>query len=34
LMAFDGYKNMDNQDLDALVAYLRTLKPSKAESGQ
>jgi len=29
LMAFDWYKNIDKGDLDALVAYLRTLKPAK-----
>jgi len=28
LMAFDWYKNIDKGDLDALVAYLRTLKPA------
>src|SRR5579864_5867920 len=27
LMAFDWYKNMSNQDLNDLVAFLRTLKP-------
>ena len=27
LMAFDWYKNMSRQDLDDLVAFLRTLKP-------
>ena len=29
LMAFDWYKNIEGRDLDALVAYLRTLKPVK-----
>jgi mono/diheme cytochrome c family protein len=29
LMAFDWYKNITPTDLDALVAYLRTLKPAK-----
>ena len=29
LMAFDWYKNIDNADLNALVAYLRSLKPVK-----
>ena len=29
LMAFDWYKNIEKSDLDALVAYLRTLKPAK-----
>lgn len=29
LMAFDWYKNIEMSDLDALVAYLRTLKPAK-----
>ena len=28
-MAFDWYKNIDKADLDALVAYLRTLPPAK-----
>jgi mono/diheme cytochrome c family protein len=28
LMAFDWYKNISSADLKALVAYLRTLKPS------
>jgi mono/diheme cytochrome c family protein len=28
LMAFDWYKNISADDLDALVAYLRTLKPA------
>lgn len=31
LMAFDWYKNISDADLDALVAYLRTLKPVKTE---
>jgi mono/diheme cytochrome c family protein len=29
LMAFDWYNNIDNSDLDALIAYLRTLKAAK-----
>jgi hypothetical protein len=29
LMAFEWYKNIDSSDLDALVAYLRTLNPAK-----
>lgn len=29
LMAFDWYKNIEKRDLDALVAYLRTLKAAK-----
>jgi mono/diheme cytochrome c family protein len=29
VMAFDWYKNISSDDLDALVAYLRTLKPAK-----
>ena len=29
LMAFDWYKSIKENDLDALVAYLRTLKPVK-----
>ena len=29
LMAFDWYKNISDADMDALVAYLRTLKPAK-----
>jgi mono/diheme cytochrome c family protein len=28
-MAFDWYKNISQDDLDALIAYLRTLKPAK-----
>jgi mono/diheme cytochrome c family protein len=28
VMAFEWYKNISNEDLDALVAYLRTLKPA------
>ena len=28
-MAFDWYKNTSQSDLDALVAYLRTLKAAK-----
>lgn len=28
-MAFDYYKNIKGEDLDAIVAYLRTLKPVK-----
>lgn len=28
LMAFDWYKHSSSADLDALVAYLRTLKPA------
>ncbi len=31
LMAFDWYKGMADDDLDALVAFLRTLKPVKTE---
>lgn len=31
LMAFDWYKGMDDADLDALVAFLRTLKPVKTD---
>ena len=31
LMAFDWYKNISDADLDALVAYLRTLKPAKGQ---
>jgi mono/diheme cytochrome c family protein len=27
VMAFEWYKNISNEDLDALVTYLRTLKP-------
>jgi hypothetical protein len=27
-MAFDWYKNISAEDLDALVAYLRRLKPA------
>jgi hypothetical protein len=27
-MAFDWYKNISADDLDAAVAYLRTLKPA------
>lgn len=27
-MAFDWYKHSSSADLDALVAYLRTLKPA------
>ncbi len=29
LMAFDWYKTIASKDLDALVAYLRTLKPAR-----
>jgi mono/diheme cytochrome c family protein len=29
VMAFEWYKNISSDDLDALVAYLRTLKPAK-----
>ncbi len=29
LMAFDWYKNIDNGDYGAMIAYLRTLKPAK-----
>ncbi|HMK68342.1 MAG TPA: c-type cytochrome [Stellaceae bacterium] len=29
LMAFDWYKHISDADMDALVAYLRTLKPAK-----
>lgn len=29
LMAFDWYRNIDQADLNALVAYLRTLPPAK-----
>jgi hypothetical protein len=28
-MAFDWHKNIETNDLDALVAYLRTLKAAK-----
>jgi hypothetical protein len=28
VMAFEWYKNMSSDDLDALVTYLRTLKPA------
>ena len=28
LMAFEWYKNISADDLDALVTYLRTLKPA------
>jgi mono/diheme cytochrome c family protein len=28
LMAFDWYKNIDNSDYGAMIAYLRTLKPA------
>ena len=28
VMAFDWYRNMSSDDLDALVGYLRTLKPA------
>ncbi len=31
VMAFAWYKNTTDQDLDALVAYLRSLKPAEAE---
>ena len=31
LMAFDWYKNMSKDDLDDLVAFLRSLKPVKTE---
>ena len=31
LMAFDWYKTMSNDDLDALVAFLRSLKPVKTD---
>ncbi len=31
LMAFDWYKTMSDEDLDDLVAFLRTLKPVKTE---
>ena len=29
LMAFDWYKTMRDNDMNALLAYLRTLKPVK-----
>ena len=29
LMAFDWYKNIDDQDAEALVAFLRSLKPAQ-----
>jgi len=29
LMPFDWYKHITPPDLDALVAYLRTLKPAQ-----
>jgi len=29
LMAFDWYQNMSDDDVDALVAFLRTLKPAQ-----
>ena len=31
IMPFDWYKNTSQPDLDALVAYLRTLKPAKPQ---
>jgi mono/diheme cytochrome c family protein len=31
LMAFDWYKTMSDEDMDDLVAFLRTLKPVKSE---
>ena len=31
LMAFDWYKNISDEDMDDLVAFLRTLKPVKTE---
>jgi hypothetical protein len=30
-MAFAWYKKTSKQDLDALVAYLRTLKPARPD---
>ena len=31
LMAFDWYRNLSDADADALIAFLRTLKPVKSE---
>jgi mono/diheme cytochrome c family protein len=31
LMAFDWYKNISNEDLNDLIAFLRSLKPVKAQ---
>lgn len=31
LMAYSWYKNMTNEDLDALIKFLRTLKPVKSQ---
>jgi mono/diheme cytochrome c family protein len=31
LMAFEWYKNINKDDMDALVAFIRTLKPIKSE---
>jgi mono/diheme cytochrome c family protein len=31
LMAFDWYKNISNEDLNDLIAFLRTLKPVKSQ---
>jgi mono/diheme cytochrome c family protein len=31
LMAFDWYKNIANEDLNDLIAFLRTLKPVKSQ---
>jgi hypothetical protein len=30
-MAFDWYQNIDSDDLDALVAFLRSPKPVKTK---
>jgi hypothetical protein len=29
IMAFGAYRNMNDEDLDAIIAYLRSLKPLK-----
>ena len=29
-LAFDWYANISDEDLDAIVAYLRTLEPATA----
>ena len=31
LMAFDWYKNILNEDLNDLIAFLRSLKPVKTQ---
>jgi hypothetical protein len=28
-MAFGAYRNMSEEDMDAIIAYLRSLKPIK-----